>query len=76
MSDENKAMLKVVFAETSPWTPVFVVTSVSNLCLSSFRAPETVLSFVSRENGGNAGPSSGHGVKERAEEKSKKNVEA
>ena len=53
--------------------PLLVATRVSNFCVSFCRAPATVLSFVSRENGGNAGPRSGHGVKERAEEKSKKN---
>lgn len=73
-------MLKVVFGDTSPWAPVFVATSVSKALVRFCRAPPTVLPFVSRVKGGNAGPRSGHGVKDKtedkAEEKSKKKIDA
>jgi hypothetical protein len=40
------------------------------------RALLTVLSFVSKVKGGNAGPRSGHGVQEKTEEKSRKSADA
>jgi hypothetical protein len=69
-------MLKVVLGDTPPWSPVFVATSVSNASVRLCRALATVLSVALRVKGGNAGPRSGHGVKERAEEKSKNRDEA
>lgn len=62
-----------MFGEISPCEPVAVLTKVSNPSVRFFRAAVIALSVVFRVNAGKAGPRSGQGVKQSADEMNNKN---